>query len=99
MRESLGLAMVLGMAAATACGQTIHGRGGITLPPPPDAQAAPVTDDYSGKKVTDDYRWLEDAKSEETHKFIDDENAYTGRYMKQAGSGRRRRMTLKRWLR
>jgi len=32
----------------------------------------------------DNYRWLEDAKSPETRAFIDAENAYTGRYMKQA---------------
>ncbi len=43
--------------------QTIHGRDGITLPPPPAVDADPVTDDYFGTKITDNYRWLEDAKS------------------------------------
>ena len=65
-------------------GQTIHGRDGITLPPPPAVDAAPVTDNYFGTKIVDSYRWLEDSKSDETRAFIDAENAYTGRYMKQA---------------
>ena len=30
-----------------------------TLAIPPQTKAAPVTDDYAGTKVTDDYRWLE----------------------------------------
>ena len=67
-----------------AAGQTIHGRGGITLPAPPDAQVTPVTDDYFGTKVVDNYRWLENAQSQETKDFIDAENAYTARYMEQA---------------
>ena len=45
-----------------AAGQAIHGRGGITLPAPPDAQVTPVTDDYFGTKVVDNYRWLENAQ-------------------------------------
>ena len=44
----------------------------------------PVVDNYFGTKITDDYRWLEDAKSPETRAFIDAENAYTSRYFKQA---------------
>ncbi len=64
--------------------QTIHGRDGITLPPPPEVETHPVTDNYFGTKVTDDYRWLEDSKSPETRAYIDAENAYTTRYLKQA---------------
>jgi prolyl oligopeptidase len=64
--------------------QTIHGREGITLPAPPAAEANPVADDYFGTKIPDSYRWLEDAKSLDTREFIDAENAYTGRYLKQA---------------
>ncbi len=54
------------------------------MPPPPEAKTVPVTDDYFGAKVVDNYRWLEDANSAETKAFIDDENTYTGRYMEQA---------------
>jgi len=73
----------LGIAVSAAAGQTVHGREGITLPPPPPVAAVPVADDYFGTKIVDSYRWLEDAKSTETRDFIDAENAYTARYMKQ----------------
>jgi prolyl oligopeptidase len=64
--------------------QTIHGRDGITLSPPPVVDSQPVVDDYFGTKVTDNFRWLENARSPETRAFIDEENAYTTRYLKQA---------------
>lgn len=70
--------------AVSAFSQTIHSRGGFTLPPSPAVQTQPVTDNYNGTKVTDDYRWLEDANSTDTKSFIDDENAYTARYMEEA---------------
>lgn len=65
-------------------GQTIHGRSGIVLPPPPAVAVQPVVDDYFGTKITDNYRWLEDAHSPEIRAFIDAENAYTARYFAQA---------------
>ena len=74
-------ALLLGIAALA---QSIRGRDGITLPPPPAVEATPVTDDYFGTRVTDSYRWLEDAKSPQTREFIDAQNAYTTRYMKLA---------------
>ncbi len=77
----IGAAFWLGAVAAS---QTIHGRDGITLPEPPDVEAIPVTDDYFGTKVVDNYRWLEDARSPQTQAFIDAENAYTARYMQLA---------------
>ncbi|HEY1986251.1 MAG TPA: prolyl oligopeptidase family serine peptidase [Terracidiphilus sp.] len=64
--------------------QTVHGRDGILLPSPPAVEADPVTDDYFGTKIVDSYRWLEDAKSTQTRAFIDAQNAYTTRYLKQA---------------
>lgn len=70
--------------AAGGMAQTIHGRDGITLPAPPPVEANPVTDNYFGTRITDSYRWLEDAKSTQTRAFIDAENAYTSRYLKQA---------------
>ncbi|MGA3049102.1 MAG: prolyl oligopeptidase family serine peptidase [Terracidiphilus sp.] len=78
--SGIGFMLLLGAGVAA---QTIHGRDGITLPPPPAAEAIPVSDDYSGTKIVDSYRWLEDAKSTETRAFIDAQNAYTARYMKQ----------------
>jgi prolyl oligopeptidase len=78
-----GLAIWLA-AGASAAAQAIHGREGITLPPPPAVEAIPVADDYFGTKILDSYRWLEDGKSAETLAFIDAQNAYTSRYLKQA---------------
>jgi prolyl oligopeptidase len=76
--------MPLGLLAiATASSQSIRGRSGIALPPPPEVQATPVTDDYFGTKIIDNYRWLEDEKSEATQAYIDAENGYTDRYLKQ----------------
>src|SRR6201992_1011726 len=62
----------------------IHGGDNITLPAPPATEKHPVTDDYFGTKITDDYRWLEDAKSPATRAFIDAQMAYTDRYLHQA---------------
>jgi prolyl oligopeptidase len=76
--------MVHVAVVATTAGQTIRGRDGIKMPTPPPVDANPVSDDYFGTKIPDSYRWLEDSKSTETRAFIDAENAYTSRYMKQA---------------
>ncbi len=85
MKRTLQLwIVILSLEVVSLAGQTIHGRDGITLPPPPAVDAAPVTDNYFGTKVVDSYRWLEDSKSDESRAFIDAENVYTGRYMKQA---------------
>jgi len=64
--------------------QVIHGRDGIKLPPPPQAAAVPVKDQYFGTTVVDNYRWLENANGDETKAFVDQENAYTELYLKQA---------------
>jgi prolyl oligopeptidase len=48
-----------------------------TMTVPPKAKIENVVDDYHGHKITDPYRWLEDAKSPETQKFVDEQNAYT----------------------
>ncbi len=84
MQRTLCFGFVLSIAVAPgAAAQTIHGRQGITLPAPPAVEAVPVSDDYFGTRIADSYRWLEDARSSETRAFIDAENAYTTRYMKQ----------------
>ena len=75
--------LIIALSSAALAAQAIHGRGGINLSAPPQTQAAPVTDNYFGTKVTDNYRWLEDANSDATKKFIADQNAYTKRYFDQ----------------
>ena len=70
------------------CAQ-VQGRDGITLPAPPAVATQPVTDEYASAgapspvKVTDPYRWLEDAHSPATRSFITEENAYTDKYFEQ----------------
>jgi prolyl oligopeptidase len=66
----------------SAPAKVVHGRGGITLPAPPAVATDPVIDNYNGTKITDSYRWLEDAKSTQTRQFIEEQNAYTARYLK-----------------
>ncbi len=61
----------------------IHGKNGITLPPPPAAAIVPVTDDYHGEKVVDNYRWLEDGNSPQTRGWIDAQMKYTDDYLRQ----------------
>jgi prolyl oligopeptidase len=78
---SLALAATFGASAQQT--QAIHGANGITLPPPPVAAVQPVTDDYFGTKIVDNYRWLEDAKSPETRAWITKENKYTQQYLSQ----------------
>jgi prolyl oligopeptidase len=77
-------AFPLALAVAGASAQQlheIHGDNGITLPPPPVAAIHPVTDDYHGTKVVDNYRWLEDAKGPATRAWIDEENKNTQEYL------------------
>jgi len=85
---SLGPALISAQtssqASAQTTPQTVKGGDHISLPPAPETEEIPVTDNYFGTKITDDYRWLEDAKSPETRDFIDRQIAYTDRYLKQA---------------
>jgi len=83
MRLAASLVLA-GLLISSAHAQTIHSRDGVTLPPPPVVESQPTVDDYFGTKVTDNFRWLENSKSPETRAFIDEENAYTTRYLKQA---------------
>jgi prolyl oligopeptidase len=50
----------------------------------PTAIKLPVTDEYHGVKVVDNYRWLEDSKSAETEKWLAAENAYSLHYFEHA---------------
>jgi len=43
----------------------------------PLAPQKPVVDEVQGHRITDDYRWLEDAASPETQQWVSDEMAYT----------------------
>jgi prolyl oligopeptidase len=75
--------------SAAAAGAQVHGRDGITLPNPPVVKTEPVVDEYKSAapgvptKITDPYRWLEDAHSPETRAYIAAQNAYTAQYFSQ----------------
>jgi prolyl oligopeptidase len=63
------LPVVLFFALATAGGQ-------MAAPALPATPKHPVVDEYHGVKVTDDYRWLEDAKNPETMAWTQAEDAH-----------------------
>jgi prolyl oligopeptidase len=44
---------------------------------PPKAEERPLEEDLHGTKIIDKYRWLEDGKSAETQKWVEEEMAYT----------------------
>src|SRR5579864_7789726 len=48
-----------------------------TLPGPPRAAVNPVAETIHGTKIVDDYRWLEDASSPETQRWVSEEGAYS----------------------
>ncbi|MGC2658028.1 MAG: prolyl oligopeptidase family serine peptidase [Bryobacteraceae bacterium] len=83
------VAICMALTTAKAQNSEIHGKAGITLPPPPAAKSEPVVDEYKSSgspstvQVTDNYRWLEDAKSPQTRAFIATENTYTQKYLDQ----------------
>ncbi len=51
------------------------------LPPIPQTPKRPVTDDYRGVKVVDDYRWLEQAADPEVREWSGSQNARTRAYL------------------
>ena len=90
VRPALSVLLAGLLLTGAALGQTtaaVHGKDGITLPPPPAVHTDPVIDTYGPAdapvKVTDNYRWLEDAKSPATRAYIAAENTYTQKYFDQ----------------
>jgi prolyl oligopeptidase len=51
------------------------------IPKPPDTPRHPVTDEYQGVKVTDDYRWLENWDDPAVKQWSAAENARTREYL------------------
>lgn len=49
--------------------------------PYPQTPVRPVTDDYFGTKVVDNYRWLEDDNSDQTKAWVEAENKVTQDYL------------------
>src|ERR1700678_2051808 len=83
------LCLTAALLSAVAANGQMYGKDGITLPNPPTVKSDPVVDEYKSTdskvptKVTDPYRWLEDAHSPETRAYIAAQNAYTAEYFSQ----------------
>ena len=75
MRISLRLFVAILLLTAAALAQ------GPSIPKPPDAPKRPVTDEYQGVKVTDDYRWLENWDDPTTKQWSAAQNARTREYL------------------
>ncbi len=71
----LFLSVLVGIAAAAVPADDASVKSSSAKPPL--APQKPVVDDVQGHKITDDYRWLEDAASPETQQWVSDEMAYT----------------------
>jgi prolyl oligopeptidase len=52
-----------------------------SIPQPPDTPKRPVTDQYQGIKLTDDYRWLENWDDPSVKQWTAAENARTRQYL------------------
>ena len=59
----------------------ILGVAADNLPPVPQTPKKPVTDDYQGVQVVDDYRWLEPPADADVRKWSDQQNARTRAYL------------------
>ncbi|MGD1092143.1 MAG: hypothetical protein ABSB35_09140, partial [Bryobacteraceae bacterium] len=57
-------------------------RAGDELLPVPPTPKKPVTDNYQGVSVTDDYRWLE-TPGPDVHEWSNQQNARTRSYLDQ----------------
>src|SRR5579862_1882854 len=68
---SVGL-LLAAMYAADEVKSSTSGASG-----PPKAEKRPVSEDFHGTKVVDDYRWLEDGTSPATEKWVAEEMQYT----------------------
>lgn len=50
----------------------------------PDAESSPITDNYWGVEVTDNYRWCEDMNSERVKIWIEQQNDISNKYFRKA---------------
>src|SRR5947207_6816893 len=78
MRAAVRILIVFLCGLSSAQGPNLpSSKSDMSMTAPPKAKVETVVDNYHGHKITDPYRWLEDAKSPETRKFVEEQNAYT----------------------
>jgi prolyl oligopeptidase len=75
VRRSVRLLLALFLLASFALAQA------PSIPKPPDTPKHPVTDEYQGVQVTDDYRWLENWDDPAVKQWSAAENARTREYL------------------
>src|SRR5271163_1399768 len=75
MKDSLRISLAIFLLTLTALAQS------PSIPAPPPAPKRPVTDEYHGVKVTDDYRWLENWDDPAVKQWSAAENARTREYL------------------
>ncbi|WP_299666974.1 prolyl oligopeptidase family serine peptidase [uncultured Polaribacter sp.] len=79
MKNKFLTLVVFASAIFVSCKEEIKKRN-IEVKYPKTAKN-PVTDNYFGEEVVDNYRWLEDDKSEETENWVKAENEVTFDYL------------------
>jgi prolyl oligopeptidase len=72
----LFLSFTVGLATMAICADDASMKSSSPVKLPLASQK-PVVDEVQGHKITDPYRWLEDAASPETKQWVSDEMAYT----------------------
>jgi prolyl oligopeptidase len=65
---------------------------------PPLTRVDPVTESFHGRQVTDPYRWLENAESNETQLFVSRQNAYTQSVLEKMPGRNRLRQRIEQLL-
>ena len=75
MKCLLGVPVAISFLALTAFAQA------PSIPAPPATPKHPVTDEYQGVKVTEDYRWLENWDDPAVKQWSAAENARTREYL------------------
>ncbi len=77
LRDYLVLFFGLIFLFANICVDELNSQEGIVVKKPPKTRVDNVVEEIFGQKVEDPYRWLEDTESEETDKWVDEQNQYT----------------------
>jgi prolyl oligopeptidase len=75
MKPALGASFGVILLAGIAVAQS------PSTPKPPETPKRPVTDEYHGLTVRDDYRWLEDWNDPETKRWSAAQNTYARAYL------------------
>jgi prolyl oligopeptidase len=71
-----GLRLVFALSSLGLLAAVVY-AGDDSSSAPPQTAVKPVVDMFHGTKVLDNYRWLEDGKSSETQRWVEEEMSYT----------------------